>query len=66
MRSPCDDATLNGEVNDISSELSALVERLGADPQRFEWLNSRSRELDKAKLKYGTHVYLVNSREKNK
>lgn len=41
------------EVNDISSELSALVERLGADPQRFEWLNSRSRELDKAKLKYG-------------
>ena len=41
------------EVNDISSELSALVERLVADPQRFEWQNSRSRELDKAKLKYG-------------
>ncbi len=41
------------EIADIASELDALVNKLGADPQRYEWLNSRSRELEKAKLKYG-------------
>jgi DNA repair protein RecN (Recombination protein N) len=41
------------EIADISSELNTLVDKLNADPQRYEWLNSRSRELDKAKLKYG-------------
>ena len=41
------------ELSDISSELSSLIEKLDADPQRFEWLNQRSRELDKAKMKYG-------------
>ncbi|MCR5123092.1 MAG: DNA repair protein RecN, partial [Ruminococcus sp.] len=29
------------------------IDKLGADPQRFEWLNQRSRELEKAKIKYG-------------
>lgn len=41
------------EIADIASELDRLVDKLGADPQRFEWLNSRSRDLDKAKMKYG-------------
>ena len=44
---------------ELMSEFSALYERLSSaqievnDISRFEWLNSRSRELDKAKLKYG-------------
>lgn len=41
------------EIADIASELGGLIDRLDADPQRFEWLNSRSRDLDKAKMKYG-------------
>ncbi len=41
------------ETADIASELSSLIDKLGADPQRFEWLNQRSRELEKAKIKYG-------------
>lgn len=41
------------EVADIASELSGVIDKLDADPQRFEWLNARSRELDKAKMKYG-------------
>ncbi len=41
------------EAADIASELSSLIDKLGADPQRFEWLNQRSRELEKAKVKYG-------------
>lgn len=41
------------EISDISSELMGLIDRLNADPQRYEWLNARSRELEKAKLKYG-------------
>lgn len=44
------------EIADISSELSAVIDKLHADPQRFEWLNIRSRELDKAKLKYGPEL----------
>ena len=44
------------EIADIASELDSLVDKLGADPQRFEWLNSRSRELDKAKMKYGPEL----------
>lgn len=41
------------EISDIASELSGIVDKLNADPQRYEWLNARSRELDKAKMKYG-------------
>lgn len=41
------------EISDIASELSGLIDKLNADPQRYEWLNNRSRELDKAKSKYG-------------
>ncbi len=44
------------EVSDIVGELSNVIDKLGADPQRFEWLNSRSRELDKAKMKYGPEL----------
>ena len=41
------------ETADIASELSGLIDRLGADPQRFEWLNRRAKELENAKMKYG-------------
>lgn len=41
------------ELSDISSELVGLIDSLNADPQRFEWLNARSKELEKAKAKYG-------------
>ncbi len=41
------------EISDISSELSSLVDSLNADPQRYEWLNNRAKELEKAKMKYG-------------
>lgn len=41
------------EAADIASELSELIDKLGADPGRFEWLSARSAELEKAKLKYG-------------
>lgn len=44
------------ETADIASELSGLIDKLGADPQRFEWLNQRSRELEKAKVKYGPEL----------
>ena len=44
------------ETADIASELSGLIDKLGADPQRFEWLNQRSRELEKAKAKYGPEL----------
>ena len=44
------------ETADIASELSELIDKLGADPQRFEWLNQRSRELEKAKVKYGPEL----------
>ncbi len=41
------------EAADISSELDSAADKLNADPKRFEWLNSRARELDKAKMSYG-------------
>lgn len=41
------------EAADISSELDSVADKLNADPKRFEWLNSRARELDKAKMSYG-------------
>ena len=44
------------ETADIASELSGLIDKLGDDPQRFEWLNQRSRELEKAKVKYGPEL----------
>lgn len=44
------------EVADIVGELSSVIDRLNADPKRFEWLNARSRDLDKAKLKYGPEL----------
>lgn len=44
------------EVSDIVGELSAVIDKLNADPQRFEWLNSRLRDLDKAKIKYGPEL----------
>lgn len=44
------------ELSDIASELSGLIDKLNADPQRYEWLNNRSRELDKAKSKYGPEL----------
>ena len=44
------------ETADIASELSGLIDKLGADPQRFEWLNQRSGELEKAKVKYGPEL----------
>ncbi len=44
------------EVSDIVGELTDVVDKLNADPQRFEWLNARTRELDKAKMKYGPEL----------
>jgi DNA repair protein RecN (Recombination protein N) len=55
------------ELSDIASELSGIVDKLNADPQRYEWLNTRSRELDKAKLKYGPSLDdVIESLEKAK
>lgn len=44
------------ELADIASELSALTDRLNADPKRFDYLNKRSEELRRIKLKYGPEM----------
>lgn len=44
------------ELNDIASELSALIDKLNADPKRFDYLNKRSEELRRIKLKYGPEM----------
>ncbi len=55
------------EIEDISSELEAITQKLNADPKRFEWLNERSRELDKIKFTYGpTLDDCINTLEKSK
>ena len=41
------------EIEDIAGDLSSLIDKLDADPKRFEQLNVRSKELENAKMKYG-------------
>lgn len=44
------------ELADIASELSSLIDKLNADPKRFDYLNKRSEELRHIKLKYGPEM----------
>lgn len=41
------------ELEDISEELSSLLDKLEVDPARYDYLNSRSEELRRVKKKYG-------------
>ena len=44
------------ELEDISSELSAKLDRLDVDPKRYEYLNSRYNELMTIMKKYGPEL----------
>lgn len=48
--------TASIEIDDISSELSHLADRLDIDPKRFEYLEKRREELNKIKRKYGPEL----------
>ena len=41
------------ELDDISGELSSILDSLDVDPKRFDWLNQRSDDLRKICKKYG-------------
>ncbi len=41
------------ELEDISDEMSSLLDKLDVDPARYDYLNSRWEELRRAKKKYG-------------
>ncbi|ADU22453.1 DNA repair protein RecN [Ruminococcus albus] len=44
------------ELDDISGELSNILDRLDVDPKRFDWLNQRSDELRRICKKYGPEL----------
>ena len=44
------------ELADIADELSSLVEKLDADPKRYDYLNQRNTELRKIMRKYGPEL----------
>ena len=44
------------ELDDISGELSSILDSLDVDPKRFDWLNQRSDELRKICKKYGPEL----------
>ena len=44
------------ELQDISAEISSLLEKIDADPKRFDYLNRRNDQLRKIKRKYGPEL----------
>ncbi|WP_294488242.1 DNA repair protein RecN [uncultured Ruminococcus sp.] len=44
------------DLDDISGELSSILDSLDVDPKRFDWLNQRSDELRKICKKYGPEL----------
>ncbi|MGN0601753.1 MAG: DNA repair protein RecN [Oscillospiraceae bacterium] len=44
------------EIADIASELSSLMDKLNADPKRYDYLNRRNEELRRIKKKYGPEL----------
>ncbi|MBO5559612.1 DNA repair protein RecN [Ruminococcus sp.] len=44
------------ELDDISRELSGILDSLDVDPKRFDWLNQRSDDLRKICKKYGPEL----------
>ena len=44
------------ELDDISGELSNILDRLDVDPKRFDWLNQRSDELRRICKEYGPEL----------
>jgi len=44
------------ELSDIASELSSLIDKMNADPKRYDFLNKRSEELRHIKIKYGPEL----------
>lgn len=44
------------EIADIASELSSLLDKLNADPKRYDYLNRRNEELRRIKKKYGPEL----------
>ena len=44
------------ELQDIAAEISSLLEKIDADPKRFDYLNRRNDQLRKIKRKYGPEL----------
>lgn len=44
------------EIQDISQELEAVLDKLSVDPKRFDWLNQRSDDIRRICKKYGPEL----------
>ncbi|MGN1133882.1 MAG: DNA repair protein RecN [Oscillospiraceae bacterium] len=44
------------ELEDIAEELSAMVDKLDADPRKYEFLSQRNDDINKIKRKYGPEL----------